>query len=95
MKDNFVFVKSVCLSTLLIAGGKSPFQIGLPIITTNVSDSNEIINNRFGIVTEKSVNSIYNAMKTFICQPFTISEIFDAELYNHKIQNDLKNIINN
>lgn len=69
--------------------------LGLPIITTNVSDSNEIINNRFGIVTEKSVNSIYNAMKTFICQPFIISEIFDAELYNHKIQNNLKNIINN
>ena len=66
----------------------------LPIITTNVSDSEEIINNRFGIVTEKSVGSIYTAMKKFISQPFIISEIFDAELYNKRIQNSLEDIIN-
>lgn len=66
----------------------------LPIITTNVSDSEEIINNRFGIVTEKSVSSIYTAMKNFINQPFKIFEIFDAELYNERIQNSLEDIIN-
>lgn len=65
-----------------------------PIITTDVSDSRKEIENRYGIVTEKSVESIYNSMKYFIENGFTLKERFDADLYNQKILQKVENIIN-
>ena len=64
-----------------------------PIITTDVSDSKIDIENKYGIVTEKNVNSIYNSMKSFIRNGFEIKEKFDAEKYNNEIINKVKNII--
>ena len=65
-----------------------------PIITTDVSDSQLDIKNKFGIVTEKNVKSIYKAMKKFIDNGYEIKEDFDPELLNRDIINKVKNIIN-
>lgn len=65
-----------------------------PIITTDVSDSKTDIENKFGIVTEKNVESIYKAMKSFIKNKYVIKEKFNSELYNKEILQKVENIIN-
>ena len=65
-----------------------------PIITTDVSDSEFDIENKYGIVTGKDIDEIYNSMKSFIRKGFDLKEKFDAEEYNNQITNKVKNIIN-
>lgn len=67
--------------------------LGLPIITTNVSDSEEIIKDKFGVVTSKSVETIYTAMKNAIDNGVSCKEKFNYEEYNSKIEEKLKNLI--
>lgn len=55
-----------------------------PIITTDVSDSKKDIENKYGIISEKSTNGIYNAMKNFLENGFKPKE-FDAKQYNEEI----------
>ena len=65
-----------------------------PIITTDVSDSKQIIQDKFGIVTQKDVDSIYNAMKDAILHGINVKEKFDYEKYNQDIKEKLDKIIN-
>lgn len=67
--------------------------LGLPIITTDVSDSKEIIQNRFGIVTSKDMESIYDAMRQAIDKGIHFKEKFDYEKYNRKIEEDIKKLV--
>ena len=67
--------------------------LGLPIITTDVSDSKEVIENKFGTVVEKNVNSIYNAMKKAITEGINCNEKFDKEAYNREILEKLTRLI--
>lgn len=62
-----------------------------PIITTKVSDYQKI-ENKYGIITEKNEESIYEAMKNFIKNGYKIIEKFDIEDYNKKVLNKLENI---
>ena len=62
-----------------------------PIITTNVSDY-EQIEGRYGIVTTKEVSDIYNAMKNFIQNGFELKEEFDYQKYNEEILQNLEKI---
>ena len=62
-----------------------------PIITTNVSDY-EAIEGKYGIVTSKEVSSIYNAMKNFIENGYTIKEQFDYKKYNGEIIQNLEKL---
>lgn len=62
-----------------------------PIITTNVSDY-EAIEGKYGIVTSKEVSSIYNAMKNFIENGYTIKEQFDYKKYNEEIIQNLEKL---
>ncbi len=55
-----------------------------PIITTKVSDYEEV-ENKYGFVTEKNVQDIYEKMKKFISEGFEIKEKFDSEKYNDEI----------
>lgn len=63
-----------------------------PIITTDVSDSRQDIENKYGIISEKSTDGIYNAMKNFLDNGFKV-ERFDVQLYNDKILNTLDEIL--
>lgn len=67
--------------------------LGLPIITTNVSDSKEIIENKYGIVVEKNIDSIYNAMEETIKNGLKCQQKFDYEKYNQEIENAIEKLI--
>lgn len=60
------------------------FILNRPIITTKVSDY-EQIDGKYGYVTEKNVEDIYEKMKKFIENGFTIKEKFDSLKYNNEI----------
>lgn len=64
-----------------------------PIITTKISGS-EQIKDKFGLITEKNVSSIYENMKNFIKNGYVIKEKFDTEKYNIDIKNNLDKLIN-
>lgn len=66
-----------------------------PIITTNVADALEDINDKFGKVVEKTTEDIYKAMKQFIEQGYNIKGIFNPEEYNKQIEAKLEKLINN
>ena len=68
--------------------------LNIPIITTNVSDSLQIIQNKHGVVTQKNVNSIYNAMKNAIINGISQKEEFDYKEYNQEINEKLEKLIN-
>ena len=70
------------------------FTLNKPIITTKVSDYNEV-KDRFGYVTEKDTNDIYEKMKLFINNSFKIEEKFDCEKYNDDIIKKISSIIEN
>lgn len=67
----------------------------LPIITTNVSDSKKMIENKYGIVVEKNVDLIYNSMKKAIKEGIEVTKKFDCEKYNSEIKEKLDNLIEN
>ena len=67
--------------------------LGLAIITTDVSDSKDIINNKYGIVVDKDVNSIFKGMKKAIEFGLNINENFNYEEYNKEIIRKLTNLI--
>jgi len=66
----------------------------LPIITTDVSDAKLDIDGKFGIVTEKNVNSIYVAMKRIISEGYHIKDRFNGQIFNNEIINKLEILIN-
>jgi hypothetical protein len=66
--------------------------LNIPIITTNVSDSLRIIQNKHGVVTQKNVNSIYNAMKNAIINGISQKEEFDYKEYNQEINEKLEKL---
>lgn len=67
--------------------------LNLPIITTKVSDSEEVINNKYGLIVEKNADSIYEGMKDFIKNGYKIREKFDAKQYNKEILEKIKYLI--
>ncbi len=64
-----------------------------PIITTAVSDYQEI-ENKYGIVVENNASSIYYAMKEFLEHGFEIKEPFDPQKFNDKMKAILENLMN-
>lgn len=63
-----------------------------PIITTNVSDSMKDIQNKFGIVVEKSENGVYLGMKEFLEKGFNTKK-FNAEKFNQDILKKVEELI--
>lgn len=64
-----------------------------PIITTDVSDANEVIDNKYGTVVGKEVETIYQEMKKYIKQGYKIEQSFNVEEYNKEIEETLGKII--
>ena len=62
-----------------------------PIITTKVSDY-EQVEGKYGYVTDKSIDDIYEKMKLFIEKGFDIKQEFDANQYNSEIIKKLERI---
>lgn len=64
-----------------------------PVITTNVSDAMEDINNKFGQVIEKDENIIYETMKHFIQNGYEIKKKFKPSEYNKEIIKKIEKIL--
>lgn len=62
------------------------------IITTAVSGSSSVEEGGYGIVTKKSTNEIYKAMRQFIEKGYTPKK-FDAESFNEKLKERMQQII--
>ena len=67
--------------------------LGKPIITTEVSDSIDTIDGKYGIVVPKSIDGIYSGMKQFLDKGIEI-EKFDPKVYNESIIKKLEEIFN-
>ena len=63
-----------------------------PIVTTLVSDANKDIKDKFGIVTENSLEGVYIGMKKFLDEGFEIKEKFNPEKFNKDIIDELKKV---
>lgn len=72
--------------------------LGLPILTTNVSDSKADIQNRYGIVCNQKLEDIVEKMEHLVKNGFTseINELnkFDPESFNNVIIKKIEKIIN-
>lgn len=68
------------------------FILNKPIITTKVSDYKQVEGR--GILTEKTAESTYNAMKEIIENGYTIKNKFDYNKYNEEISKRIEDIIN-
>lgn len=66
-----------------------------PLITTDVSDAIEDINDKFGKVVKKTTDDLYKTMKQFIEKGFFVKCKFNAEEYNKEIERKLEKLINN
>lgn len=67
------------------------FVLHKPIITTKVSDYEQVENGR-GMVVEKDTQAIYMAMKEFIQNGYEVKNPFDYETYNENIIKTLETI---
>ncbi len=68
------------------------FVLGKPIITTKVSDYEEV-EQGYGMIVEKNAEDVYEKMKQFIEQGFTITKKFDGNKYNEDIYSKLQQIL--
>lgn len=67
------------------------FVLNKPLITTNVSDYKQV-EKKYGYVTEKNIEDIYEKMKLFIKNGFEIKKEFDYKKYNKEIIKKLEKI---
>ena len=67
--------------------------LGKPIITTNVSDSLIDIQGKYGVVVNKDVQSIKEAMKAFIENGYKIQENFNPEEFNKNIMGKIEKLL--
>lgn len=67
--------------------------LGLPILTTNVSDSKQIVEEKYGIVTNKNIEDIYINAKKMLQEGFKIKDKFDVAKYNKENIELVENII--
>ena len=67
--------------------------LGLPIITTDVSDSKKDVDKKCGIVVENSEKGVYKGMKEFLDKGIK-TEKFNPEKYNQEIAEKVRKIIN-
>lgn len=59
--------------------------LGLPIITTDVSDARKDIEGQYGIVVDNNDSAIYKGMKEFLINGYDIRQDFDYKVFNENI----------
>lgn len=67
------------------------FTLNKPLITTKVSDYKQV-EGKYGYLTEKNAEDIYQKMKLFLKKGFTIQKKFDDKKYNQKIIEKLEDL---
>ena len=74
--------------------GSSSLPLNVPVIITDVSDARNLVDNKYGIVVEKSDNGIYDGMKKALNNKLKTTK-FDPIKYNQNIIKKLESVINN
>lgn len=69
------------------------FILNRPVITTRVSDFEDVEDGR-GIVCGKTVESLYEGMKSFLDNGYTIKEVYNIRKEKKITQNIIKDILN-
>lgn len=69
--------------------------LGVPIITTNVSDSKIDLDKKYGLVSENNFDSYYATLKKFLDHGFKINQSFDAKKYNDEIMKKIYKLLDN
>ena len=68
--------------------------LDIPFITTDVADAKNITKEGYGILCENSEKGIYEGMKKYLDEGFSIKNKFNYQEFNLKITNQLDKIIN-
>ncbi len=66
--------------------------MGLPILTTDISDSKEEIEGKYGYVCSKDVKEIYQMMKRFIHDGYIVKNKFRPDEFNDEIMKKLEEV---
>lgn len=69
--------------------------LNIPIISTNVSDVKEIVDNKYGIVVENNDEDIYIAMKRVLKNPIKIKKEFNIQKYNNSNLKKVERLLDN
>ena len=69
------------------------FVLNKPIITTDVADAIDDIQNKFGKVVKKSSDELYKAMKEFIEEGYSIKEHFNPKKFNEEVLQKIEGLI--
>ena len=67
--------------------------LNVPVISTDVADAKEIMNEGYGILCENSDDGVYNGMKKFLDEGYTLANKFDYNKFNDEMNTKLENFI--
>ena len=67
--------------------------LNIPVISTDVADAKEIMNEGYGILCENSDDGVYNGMKKFLDEGYLITNKFNYNKFNDEMDTKLENFI--
>ena len=95
----FPYIKNACAFVMSSEFEGFPTTFGeamtlnVPLITTDVSDAKELIENKYGIVVDNNDDAIYDGMKEFLDNGFKVENKFSPKKYNAESMNKLCQVI--
>lgn len=92
IKNANAFVMSSAFEGFPTTFGEA-MTLGVPLITTDVSDAKELIDNKYGIIVVNNDEAIYDGMKEFLDNGFKIEKKFNPKKYNEESMNKLYQVI--
>lgn len=69
------------------------FILGKPILTTDVSDAKTEVSSKYGVVVEKEIKEIYQAMKNFVQSGYTVKTKFNAQKFNEEVIKTIESLM--
>lgn len=64
--------------------------LNIPVISTDVADAEEILNQGYGIICDNSEEGVYTGMKQFLDEGYIVQNQFDYNKFNSDINNKLE-----
>ncbi len=69
------------------------FILGKPILTTDISDARTEVSGKYGVVVDKEIEEIYQAMRDFVKSGYTIKTKFNAKKFNEEVIRTIESLI--
>lgn len=67
--------------------------LNVPVISTDVADAKEIMNEGYGILCDNSDDGVYNGMKQFLDEGYVVANKFDYNKFNDEMNTKLESFI--